>query len=191
MNIHRIFMAGVVLIAGCTMAGGVTTPDDCKESASVLQQEVTILRKELQGRDAQLWDRLAEVLWDDKPAVWLCDSDIQEVERTEWLETNDIAAVVQALNRAHGESAHPPTLVHIGTEGDTVRLSVENANTLTHGMGTTGAQCFLASATFSVTSLPGVDYVWLDFEEGDHARPGRYGRANFPHLFPLESDETE
>jgi hypothetical protein len=52
MNIHRIFMASVVLIAGCTMAGGVTTPDDCKESARALQQEVTILRKELQGRDA-------------------------------------------------------------------------------------------------------------------------------------------
>lgn len=191
MNIQRIFIISVVLVAGCITAGRVTTPNDCKERASALQQEVSMLRTELKDRDAQFRDRLAEVLWDNEPAIWLCDQDIREVERTEWLESNDIATVLQALNQAHRDISNPPTLVLIGMEVDTVRLEVENADTLTHGMGSTGAQCYLASVTFSVTSLPGIDYVWLDFVEGDHARPGRYGRANFPHLFPLELAETE
>ncbi len=44
--------------------------------------------------------------------------------------------------------------------------------------------------TFSLTSIEEIDYIWLEVPEGDHAAPGRFGRASFPDLLPLIDDDT-
>ena len=62
---------------------------------------------------------------------------------------------------------------------NTVYLKVRDDELLTQRMGSTGALLYLATVTFSLTSLPGIDRVHFSFVEGDHARPGYYSRASF------------
>jgi hypothetical protein len=50
---------------------------------------------------------------------------------------------------------------------------------LTLRSGSFGAAAYLADATFTMTSLDGIDRVNLDFPDGDHASPGFYSRASF------------
>lgn len=62
---------------------------------------------------------------------------------------------------------------------DTVFLKIDDATYLTQRMGTTGAFAFMAELVYSLTEVPSVYIVNLDFEEGDHASPGVYRRADF------------
>ncbi|MCI0920354.1 hypothetical protein [Sphingobacterium rhinopitheci] len=68
-------------------------------------------------------------------------------------------------------------LLRIGQ--DTIFLTIKDANYLTHHMGTTGAFAFMAELVYSLTEVSSIEVVNLEFEEGDHASPGAYRRADF------------
>lgn len=63
--------------------------------------------------------------------------------------------------------------------GDTLYVKIPESNYLTQQMGTTGAEMYMANATFNLTELPGIKYVNFDFNEGDHAAPATLSRGNF------------
>ena len=50
------------------------------------------------------------------------------------------------------------------------------------GIGSTGANEYLARVTLSLTSVPGIHSVDFDFAEGDHATPGKYDRRRFVEM---------
>jgi hypothetical protein len=80
-----------------------------------------------------------------------------------------------------------PKLKLIELQGDLVIVEVINALYLTQRMGSTGADTFLAEATFTLMEHPSVNAVFFQFEEGDHATPGLYTRENFlNHWVPVE-----
>jgi hypothetical protein len=103
---------------------------------------------------------------------------------------NDEKKLVAALN---GTNKDPETLrVNAGRAPNTrpkVKLltvknqiaSVEviNAEYLTQRMGSSGAQAYLASVTFTLTENPQIKEVKFIFEGGDHAMPGTYTRQDF------------
>lgn len=62
---------------------------------------------------------------------------------------------------------------------DTVYVKIDDATFLTQQMGSSGAILYLAALLYNLTELPGIKYVTLNFEEGDHARPGTYNRESF------------
>lgn len=62
---------------------------------------------------------------------------------------------------------------------DTVFIKIPDATVLTQQMGSTGPTIYLAGLVYNLTEIPGIHYVNLDFEEGDHAGPGTYSRDNF------------
>ena len=79
------------------------------------------------------------------------------------------------LNRMFAKSKLPQVqLLKIVDNVAYVRIREELK--LTQGMGTTGATAYIESVTYTLTSLPGIDYVDFDFHAGDHAMPGRYSR---------------
>ena len=45
--------------------------------------------------------------------------------------------------------------------------------------GTTGADDYMSTTTFTLTELKNIKYVNYDFEEGDHAMPGTYSRQYY------------
>ena len=103
---------------------------------------------------------------------------------------NDVNKLVAALNgtdrvpgtfRTQGdrESDGPPNVKLLNVTNDTASVEVINAEYLTQRMGSSGAQAYLASVTFTLTENPQIKKVNFIFEEGDHAMPGTYSREDF------------
>lgn len=81
-----------------------------------------------------------------------------------------------------------PRLKLIEIQGNQARVEVINAQYLTQRMGSTGADAFLAEATFTITEHSEIESVYFLFEEGDHAQPGLYNRETFlGHWTPVEN----
>lgn len=65
------------------------------------------------------------------------------------------------------------------TAGDTVFVTIPDSEYLTQRMGSTGPASYMTLVVYSLTELPGIHRVNFKFEEGDHATPGIYTRADF------------
>lgn len=90
----------------------------------------------------------------------------------------DSLSVVSVTNYINGEDSNIK-LEYVKTSGDTIFLKIPDAEYLTQRMGSSGPTMYLAGVVYNFTELPGIKYVNLDFEEGDHAQPGTYTRENF------------
>ncbi len=83
--------------------------------------------------------------------------------------------MANAINRKYSD-----ILLEIeGRKADTLFAKIQEAEKLTQGMGTTGAETYLAEVTYALTELKGVKAVDFDFKAGDHAIPGVYTRQSF------------
>jgi len=89
--------------------------------------------------------------------------------------------VVDRINKTNAETNFMAKvqLVFLKTSGDTIYLEIPDATYLTQQMGSTGPRLFLSGVVYTLTGLTGINYVNLDFEEGDHAGPGTYSRESF------------
>lgn len=74
------------------------------------------------------------------------------------------------------------TVNYLKTSHDTVYLDVPNSEYLTQRIGSSGAENFIATTTYSLTELTGVKYVNFKFKAGDHATPGVYKRSDFKSM---------
>ena len=134
--------------------------------------------------EEQIRQRLTFLLHDSGPTLWRCSDDALTLIPEQKPEARSVGDIVRALN-LRLQSRKLPQVRIVRTDRDTVVVTVDDPAQLTQKMGTTGAHCYLAEVTFSVTSMEEVDYIWLDVPEGDHAGPGRLGRASFPDLLPF------
>jgi len=64
-------------------------------------------------------------------------------------------------------------------EPPTVVVEIGNEKYLTEAMGSSGAQDYLATATYTLTEGPGIRSVEFVFQAGEHAMPGIYSRESF------------
>ena len=65
---------------------------------------------------------------------------------------------------------------------DTIFVSIPESQRLTNQIGDTGAENFLASATYTLTEMPNIHFVNIKMKSGDHAEPGVYSRDDFKDL---------
>ena len=65
---------------------------------------------------------------------------------------------------------------------DTIYVNIPNSEKLTEGLGSTGAENYMATTTFSLTEIKGIKYVNYNFKMGDHASPGVFTREDFKLL---------
>lgn len=112
---------------------------------------------------------------------------------------NDVKKLVAALNgtdkdpgtfRTKGdrEPGGPPKVKLLNVKDHTASVEVINAEYLTQRMGSSGAQAYLASVTFTLTENPQVKKVKFIFEEGDNAMPGTYTRKDFKNYKIVSRD---
>ena len=156
------------------------TPENGQLSRCLSENQT--LKRKLDQQRASFLLTVRQTLNDQSPGLWACDAAAYRVVQERQLPNSGLGTVVDELNELHG-SWGAPRLVLIRHDCDTAFVVVDGSQRLTEGMGTTGAQCFLAAATFSLTSVPEVSRVMFDFEEGSHASPGRYGRIDFLEMF--------
>lgn len=100
------------------------------------------------------------------------------IRSNESLKGADLNDIISSINKKYQDIKL--NLVKAGR--DTIELKIDDAKQLTQGMGSTGAEAYLAEVTYSLTELRGVKAIKIDFEEGDHAMPGTYTRADFKAL---------
>lgn len=65
---------------------------------------------------------------------------------------------------------------------DTIYIKIPDSQKLTNGLGDTGAENYLASATYTLTEMPNIHFVNISMTSGDHAEPGVYSRDDFKDL---------
>ena len=62
---------------------------------------------------------------------------------------------------------------------DTLYLNIPDSHLLTQQMGSSGAAQYLAETVINLTSIKGINFIRLDFEEGDHAGPGVWSKKDY------------
>jgi hypothetical protein len=103
---------------------------------------------------------------------------------------NDLNKLTYALNKSikdpetfrtpeNKEPTDPPKLKIKGIKENVVTVEVINSEYLTQRMGSTGADEFMAAATFTLTEYDHIKSVNFIFAAGDHATPGLYSRGYF------------
>lgn len=65
---------------------------------------------------------------------------------------------------------------------DTIYVKIPDSRRLANELGNTGAQNYLAAATYTLTELKNIKFVNIEMEPGDHAEPGVYSRQDFKNL---------
>ena len=108
------------------------------------------------------------------PSLWYFGTDEKPLPVKPCLKT-DPKALISELNRMFAASELPQVEL-IKIEKNVAFVRIREDSKLTQGMGTTGATAYIQSVTYTLTSLPEIDYVDFDFHIGDHAMPGRYSR---------------
>jgi hypothetical protein len=69
-------------------------------------------------------------------------------------------------------------------EDGTVFIGVDNEDQLGEQMGSNGALGYMATVTYSLTSVKGIDCVYFDIGESEHASPGKYCKDSLEPLTP-------
>lgn len=111
----------------------------------------------------------------DDVVLWEYDAQGDSMIKHETPDNISISGIVSSFNSRY--DSIPLEVVSVAK--DTVFLKISNAIYLSQRMGTTGANGYMSELVFSLTELPGIRLVDLDFEVGDHASPGLYDRNSF------------
>lgn len=119
----------------------------------------------------------------NKPLIWTVTQENSGTEKLEKpqdvrLDTLSANGLVQLINNNFPD-------IHINfskISHDTIFVQIPDSKVLTQQMGSTGAENFMASTTYTLTELKTVKYVNIAMKEGDHASPGTYSREDFKHL---------
>lgn len=182
-----LLVPAISVVQSCGQRNGAEMSETQKPNIDPLQDSVSLLDKEIEELRRQK-EKLDQELENVGPVRW----EIGEGERLSVAETfsegeGTPAALVAALN-AHRD-ANPqlpnPVIELKEVRGNTAYVRLLHGERLTQQMGSAGAAQYLAEATFTLTSLPGVDSVNFEFEEGDHAAPGTYTRVSWEDAFEL------
>ena len=117
----------------------------------------------------------------NKSLLWNIDEDSGyklQKPKVSGIDTMTVQHIISLLNNNY-DSIY---LDYIKTSHDTVYVHIPNSEMLTERIGSTGAQMYMASTTYSLTELKGIKYVNYYFNEGDHASPGVYSRNSFKNF---------
>lgn len=69
--------------------------------------------------------------------------------------------------------------------GDTLYTIIRDSKYLSQQMGSTGAEMYLADVILNLTTVPGVKYVKIEMEPGDHMQPGTWSAESFKNYKPV------
>ncbi|HEY5465360.1 MAG TPA: hypothetical protein VIJ95_19050 [Hanamia sp.] len=108
------------------------------------------------------------------------DSGKEKLSRPEdvKLDTFSSSHLIQVIN----ENFPDIHLDLIKISHDTIFVKIPDSKKLTQGLGDSGAENYLASATYTLTELKNIKFVNFAMEAGDHAEPGVYSREDFKRL---------
>jgi hypothetical protein len=124
------------------------------------------------------------MVYDGSVALWKYDHDtvINDFRLVKLRRFNKDTLTVKGVESIVNKSWPNVQVKYVRTSGDTIFLSIPASTILTQQMGSSGAEQFMITTTYSFTELPAIRYVSYDFEEGDHASPGIYSREQWKDI---------
>ena len=163
-----VLILSIALMASCTS-------DNKKNVSPEVEIEDTVFEgAPAYKEDSTLFVKNKSLLWhvDDTKGFKL------QKPKVPGIDTFSAKSLIQLLNN-NSDSIY---LDYIKTSHDTIYVHISHSEMLTERIGSTGAEMYMASTTYSLTELKNIKYVNFDFEEGDHASPGVYTRDNFKNF---------
>jgi hypothetical protein len=91
--------------------------------------------------------------------------------------------ITAELNKRFRKDKQPKIIIK-KKEGRTVFIGVDNEDQLGEQMGSNGALSYMTAVTYSLVSIKGIDCVYFDIGESEHASPGKYCKDNLEPLTP-------
>lgn len=159
-----------------------------------LQRRATALRDSLKKRTSRIHEleedlrrqkTLLTLLRDNRVGLWAPDEQAMHIRFADSVNAQNARDLVDAFNERFAGSFNPELLLH-SVEGAVARVGVSDDEQLGERMGTTGSEMYVATMTYTLTSLCCIDRVYLDIDQGSHAGPGYYSRETWIHLVPEE-----
>lgn len=119
----------------------------------------------------------------NRPIIWTVDQENSGSEKLKKpedarLDTFSSVHLIQLINNNFPDIQ----LELVKISHDTIYVKIPDSKKITQEMGNTGAENYLAAATYTLTELKNVKYVNYDLREGDHAGPGVLSREDFKRL---------
>jgi hypothetical protein len=109
--------------------------------------------------------------------VWKVDSDQKTIQKNPRLTATSMG--VDTLIIGLNEMYPNIQLDKIKLSNDTLYTEIKNSGYLTERMGSSGAELYIAQAIINLTSVPGINFVKIDFEMGSHATPDVWSKDDF------------
>lgn len=91
------------------------------------------------------------------------------------LEITDPQTVVNGINAIYPDIR----LEYVKMSNDTVYAAIDSAFSFANDIGSSGASEYLSTVVINLTTLKNVNYVNLNFPEGNHASPGVFAKTAF------------
>lgn len=92
--------------------------------------------------------------------------------------TYSSAQLIDLLNQSYPDVQ----LTFVKVSHDTIYVKISDSEKLANELGDTGAEDYLASATYTLTQNNNIHFVNIDMKAGGHAEPGVYKRDDFSDL---------
>jgi hypothetical protein len=91
------------------------------------------------------------------------------------IDNPNVQAIINGINMVY-----PDVLMQfVKTASDTLYITIPQSEKLTQQMGSAGAAQYFATACINLFEIKAINYINFDFKEGDHAKPGIFGRGQF------------
>ncbi len=118
---------------------------------------------------------------DSTDALWSYSFNAQNggIELTRMRQWDSNTLTGEILERIINKSWPKVQIKFNGISNDTVFILIPDSEALTQQMGSSGAEAFMVTTTYSFTELKGIKYVSFNFVEGDHSVPGTYNRLSW------------
>jgi hypothetical protein len=117
-----------------------------------------------------------------RPMIWTVDQENTGTEKLkkpeEKLDTFSSAHLIQLINNNFLDVQ----IELVKISNDTMYVKIPDSKKLTQEMGSTGAENYMASVTYTLTELKNIKFVNFAMKEGDHAGPGIFSRNDFKRL---------
>ncbi len=137
------------------------------------------LRTELSDEDRYNGEQMSK-----KYLVYEMDFDNETLDRNaEFNSANlQVDSIIKGLNYRFRDV--PIKKIKLGN--DTLYAKISDSKYLTAQMGSTGAAAYIAEVVVNITSVNGINFVNLDFKQGDHASPGVYAKSDYQNFQVLK-----
>ncbi len=129
-------------------------------------------------------ERLKQEFEAQRYFVWDIDFDNKTITKSaDFSNANlSIDSIIKGLNLKYRDIP----LKKINLSHDTLYTKILNSEYLAERMGSSGSAYYFAEAVINLTTVPGVNFVKLDFTEGSHASPGIFSRKNYSGFKVIE-----